>query len=179
MNSFTDCFEYSIGSREQFDIELLKSHIRCESVEKTDDETDKLGIDYIVTFKDGSKMTVDAKTRKPGAKRYWTDGPELALEQYSVVENKKIGWLFKRSETHPDYILYTFDKSDTDNFYIIPFVLLKKAAFINWSEWEKQFGIKKQPNSDFNGYTSSALFVPASIVLEAVAKQMTGTRQRT
>lgn len=174
MNNFADCYEFSMGSRKQFDIDMLKSHIRCERIEKTNAETDKQGIDYIVTFKDGSTMTVDAKARKPGASKYWKAGPELALEQYSVVEMKKVGWLFKESTVHPDYILYTFDKADANCFYIIPFVLLKKVAYTHWRDWERQYGIKKQPNDSFGGYTSTALFVPAGVLLDAVSEEMTG-----
>ncbi|MBR2265211.1 MAG: hypothetical protein IJ882_00815 [Paludibacteraceae bacterium] len=175
MNNFTACYEYSIGNREQFDVSLLERIIpSCAGVVKTETEIDKQGVDYIATLKDGSSVTIDAKTRQPGARKYWSGEPELALEQYSVVQRKKVGWLFKRSPTHPDYILYTFAKEDTDKYYLIPFILLKKAAFENWKQWEQRFKIKYQPNESHGGYTSSALFVPASTLLSAVAEQMSG-----
>ena len=73
-------------------------------------------------------------------------------------------------------ILYTFDKQDTDKFYLIPFVLLHKAAFDNWKEWERRYGIKEHPNTGINGrqYHSSGIFVPASILLKTVSNLMTG-----
>lgn len=176
MNSFQQCFDYSIGQRELFDESVLKNAIpRCVSVRKTDVKTDKQGVDYIVTLKDGSRFTVDAKTRQKGAKRWWKqEEPELALEKYSVVELKKVGWLFKDSTVHPDYILYTFDKTDSDKFYLVPYMLLRKAAFRQWKHWEKQYGVKKQPNESYGGYTSDAIFVPASVLIGAVAREMVG-----
>ena len=176
MNNFDKCFEYSLGSRERFDISLLRQVIpNCKTVEKTQSDTDRQGVDYIAYLKDGSKVTIDAKTRQPGAKRWWQHGePELALEQYSVKETKKVGWLFKRSTIHPDYILYTFDKADTPKYYLIPFMLLRKAAFIKWQEWARKYLIKPQPNETHGGYTSTAIFVPASVLIAAVAEQMAG-----
>lgn len=177
MNSFRQCFEYSIGQRELFDEDVLRNAIPyCMSVYKTNADTDRKGVDYIVTLTDGSQITVDAKTRQKGAKRWWKqEEPELALEKYSVVELKKVGWLFKNSAVHPDYILYTFDKSDSDKFYLVPYVLLRKAAYKRWKHWENQYGVKKQLNSNHGGYTSDAIFVPASVLIGAVAHEMVGT----
>lgn len=173
MNDFNECLEFSLGAREQFDFCILQSHIpKCERIEKTDIAMDKSGVDYIAHLRDGSTVTIDAKARKPGASRFWKNGePDLALEQYSVCESKVVGWLFKDSNIHPDYILFTFDKSDCDKYYFIPFVLLQKAAWRNWKRWERQFQLLKQPN---RGYHSSALFVPASIVCDAVKAVMIG-----
>lgn len=173
LNDFYQCLEYSLGSRQEFDISLLISHIPdCVSVEKTDVETDKSGIDYIATLRDGSQVTIDAKTRKAGATRYWKHGePELALERYSVVEKKIVGWLLKDSKTHPDYILYTFDRRDTDKYYFIPYLLLRKVAYRNGRIWRDTYGLTKQPN---HGYYSDAIFVPASVVLKAVYATMCG-----
>lgn len=176
MNNFYECYEYSIGNREQFDASLLKKAIhQCAGVEKTGEKMDKQGVDYVATLKDGSTVTIDAKTRKPGASRWWSGKePDLCLERYSVVEQKIVGWLFKQSAIHPDYILYTFDKSDTDRFYLIPYMLLRKAAFVRWRMWEQKYGVKKQPNDSHGGYTSDAVFVPASVVIAAIADEMTG-----
>ena len=173
MNYFYENLMFSIGDREKFDIDLLKEYIpSCDKVEKTDIETDKTGTDYIATLKDGSSVTIDAKTRKKGAKQYWEYGePELALERYSVVEKKIVGWLFKDSDVHPDYILYTFDKSDTDKFFFIPYILLRKACAENGQVWKAKYKLKTQPNF---GYTSDALFVPASVVINAVRDCMEG-----
>lgn len=174
MNNFNQCYEYSLGARERFDTSLLSKFIpNFKSVIKTDSETDKKGIDYIATLRDGSTITIDAKTRVKGSSKYWKNNePELALEQWSVVEQKKVGWVFKDSDQHPNYILYTFDRSDTDKFYFIPYLLLRKAAYRNWKQWEKMYGIKYQPNNSHGGYTSSAIFIPANTLISAVSNEM-------
>lgn len=173
MNYFNDCLAFSLGEREAVDAEILKELIPdCVKVDKTDVEMDKSGIDYIATLKDGSTVTIDAKTRRPGAKKWWNYGePELPLEKYSVVEIKEIGWLFKDSKVHPDYILFTFDKSDTDKCYFIPYTLLRKACYRNGREWKAKYPLKVQPNI---GYSSNALMVPASVVINAVRDCMEG-----
>ena len=175
MNNFYDCYEYSLGSRERFDVSLLESAIPyCKNVTKTDASTDKQGVDYIATLKDGSIVTIDGKTRKAGARKYWRGEPELAIEAYSVVEKKIVGWLFKDSAVHPDYVLYTFDRTDSDKYYLVPYILLRKAALKYWKKWAATYGMKNQPNETHGGYTSSALFVPASTLLSAVSEQMAG-----
>ena len=160
----------------RFDKDLIVDVIPgCANVVKTKPNVDKLGVDYIAVLKDGSEVTIDAKTRRPGSSKFWKSGePELCLERYSVVEQKKIGWLFKSSTIHPDYILYTFDRNDTDKFYLIPYLLLRKAAWKYWRSWATRYGVKQQPNDSYGGYTSDAVFVPASMVISAVSEQMVG-----
>lgn len=71
MNDFRDCFQYSIGIRESFDIALLEGYMpKGARIEKTKADLDKQGVDYVITLKDGSTLTVDAKTRKAGASKY-------------------------------------------------------------------------------------------------------------
>lgn len=174
MNRFDDCFSYSLGQREKFDESLLKGFIpHCVDVVKTQEDDDKQGVDYHAILDDGSVVTIDAKTRKPGAKRFWNHGePELAIERYSVVETRKVGWLFKKGPVHPEYILYTFDREDTDRFFVIPFQLLRKAVADNGKRWAEMFGIKTQANEGSRLYHSDAVFVPASMVIDAIAREM-------
>lgn len=177
MNNFSQCLEYSLGSRLSFDETVLLQMIpNAVKVIKTEMAEDKLGVDYIVYLKDGSKITIDAKTRQPNSSRYWRYGePELCIERYSVVECKKLGWLLKDSEIHPDYILYTFDKSDSDKVYLIPFLLLKKAVYTNGIKWREKYKIFTQPNSSYGGYHSDAMFIPASVLIKAVSDEMVAT----
>ena len=179
MNSFNQCLEYSMGDREKFDISLLLPYFKDGTkIIKTDTQTDKLGVDYIAREPDGNEVYIDAKTRQRNACRYWVDNePELALEVYSVVETKTRGWLTKNSAIHPHYILFTFHPEDTKKFYMIPYILLRKSAKIYGGEWIKHYPIKYQNNVGLNGmrYTSSAMFVPARVVLSAVRGIMEGT----
>lgn len=131
---------------------------------------DKSGVDYIATLKNGAQILIDAKTRMKGCSKYWKGEPELALEMWSVKEQRKIGWTLKE-DTQCDYILYTFPKEDSDRYYFIPFQLLRIAFLKNGRNWYSTYGSKLQLN---HSYHSEAIFVPASVVLQAVQAEMTG-----
>lgn len=70
-----------------------------------------------------------------------------------------------------DLILYTFDKSDWDIFYLLPFQHLRMAFNRHGREWCEKYLRKKQHSND---WTSEAVFVPASVVIKAIADEMTG-----
>lgn len=177
--SFKEKLEYSLGEREIFDISILKKIIpKCIDIVKTDEAVDKTGIDYVATLEDGATINIDAKTREAGSSRWWLYGePELALERWSVVrENNikpKIGWTLN-TESLVDYILYTFDKDDSNKFYFIPFQLLRIAFQNNGRDWSSKYGIKLQLSEYNSKWHSSAVFVPASVILAEVNKLMTG-----
>jgi hypothetical protein len=171
-NDFNQKLRYSLGERQLFDFEILKTHIpKCVDVKKTDIETDKSGIDYIATLRGGAEICIDAKTREPGCSRYWKNGePELAIETWSVVENKIPGWTYKEN-SQVDYILYTFPENDCREYFFIPFQLLRKVSIENYKEWSRDYPKKKQRNRT---YHSEAIFVPADVVIAAIEKAMRG-----
>lgn len=173
MNDWNSKLEYSLSAQQQFDIYLLMNYIpHCISIRKTSVEEDRKGVDYVAVLQNGAEILIDAKTREPGSKRYWKHGEaELALEIWSVVEREKIGWTLNNS-TNVDYILYRFDRKDWDKFYFIPFQLLRKAFWENGPKWVETYVRKKQKS---NSWTSECVFVPASIVLDAVSKIMQGS----
>ena len=177
--SFKNKLEYSLGEREIFDIELLKKIIpKCVSITKTDEDIDKTGIDYIATLNGGATINIDAKTREPGSSKWWMHGePELALERWSVIRQNnvepKIGWTLN-TKSLVDYVLYTFDKSDSDKYFFIPFQILRTVFQNNGKDWSNKYGIKIQKSEHNSKWKSSAVFVPASIVLSEVGKLMQG-----
>ena len=173
---FNEDFQFSLGSRQRMDLELLRQVIpNCVEVVKSDIALDKLGIDYVATLDGGAKIYIDAKSRRKGASKRWKDGiPLLALEVWSVCpdgRNKgKPGWTVNRN-TECDMILYTFDREDTDKFYLFPFQHLRMAFQHNYKEWKTRFGTRCQ----FNGnYYSECMFVPAPFVIDAISAEMTG-----
>lgn len=169
MNLWQDKLTYS-QSKIDSDIQTIKKYFpHCIAVEKTPAEIDRQGVDYIVTLHGGAKIFIDAKTRERGASRYWKHGvPEIALEIYSVVEQKKLGWtLSGTSKAH--YILYTFDAADSELFYMFPFQILRKVFYENGQRWIDEYGQKTQAS---DGWHSSAVFVPADVVLQAVSEIM-------
>lgn len=176
INYFEDELNLSL-SLAKHDMDLLKKIIPyCVDVQKTTAEVDKTGVDYIATLSSGARINIDAKTREKGSSKFWRHGePELVLEIFGRIPDKngkngKLGWTLDRS-TNVDYILYTFDKSDSDKYYFIPFQMLRTAFIQNHTEWEERYEIKEQLNE---GYVSKAMFVPASIVISAVANLMEG-----
>lgn len=172
MNNFAEKLQYSLAKQQIFDFTFLKNHIPdCHEVRKTDLELDKKGVDYIATLKGGAEILIDAKTREKGCSRYWNYGePELALEIYSVVEQKKLGWTLSDA-TNVDYILYTFDKSDSDKYFFLPFQLLRKIFWLNGKTWVKKYGYKTQKSDSWHSW---AIFVPASEVLAEITNAMKG-----
>ena len=177
IHDFKQKLEYSLGAQQQFDMEIIKNLFGYKSIQKTDIELERKGIDYIAYTDNEVPIYIDGKTREPGASKYWHYGePELALETWSSIpdENKwyfgNPGWTLREDYlTH--YVLYTFDKSDSDKFYFIPFQLLKNALKKKRELWTKTYKLKYQPNV---GYISEAIFIPASVVLKEINKQMTG-----
>lgn len=169
MNDFNEKLRYSLGQQQIFDIQLLKQHIpKCTNIIKTDIEMDKSGVDYIAEISGGAQILIDAKTRMRGCSKYWNGEPELAIEIWSVVEKKKVGWTFN-DNTLVDYILYTFPDEDCKEYFFLPFQLLRKAAIENYFSWCQKYRVKDQLN---NGYTSRAVFVPANIVIDAINNAM-------
>lgn len=176
MHDFQENLEFSLGEREKFDISLLREIISgCTDIRKTDVETDRIGVDYVAYLRKGAQVLIDAKTRKPGASKYWKHNePELALEIWSVCPNPscegKTGWTL--NENSPvDMILYTFDEQDSRKFFLLPFQFLRMAFRRNYSNWVNKYGTRIERNK---AWTSEAVFVPASVVLNALTEEMYG-----
>lgn len=175
-HDFNAKLSFSLGEREKFDLDVLKAAIYgCVHVEKTDEQTDRQGADYVATLRKGAKILIDAKAREKGASRYWKHGePELALEKWSVLPTDKnqgkAGWTLNESSI-VDLILYTFDPSDSKMFYLLPFQHLRVAFIKNYGKWQKQYLVKRQSSKQWQ---SEAVFVPASVVLQAIAAEMKG-----
>lgn len=176
-HDFNAKLAFSLGGREKFDLTVLKRAIvGCVTIEKTDTETDKEGVDYIATLRRGAKVLIDAKAREKGASRYWKHGePELALEKWSVCPTEwhsgKAGWTLNES-SNVDLILYTFDREDSANFYLLPFQQLRIAFVENIMRWQTEYQVKRQNSGSWQ---SEAVFVPASVVIKAVTEQMKGS----
>lgn len=176
INDWDEKFSYSLSAQQQFDMSLLTRHIpNCASIRKTPPEMDKSGIDYVATLENGAEVYIDGKTRTPGASRYWKNGvPELALELWSVKEQRKKGWAISTA-CNVDYILFTFDKRDCDMYFFIPYQLLRKAFIKHGKAWCEEYPRKTQASNRLGIiWHSEAVFVPAPVVLRAVSECMYG-----
>jgi hypothetical protein len=183
ITEFATKLAMSRGIREQTDIETLKTWLPgCVSVEKTDVQTDKKGIDYIATLRRGAQIAIDAKTRDRGASRFWRSRgsghvkePEVALEIWSVVPGGKFrtpqgktGWTLCEQK-NTDLIYYTFDPADTNEAFLVSFHLLRIAFRQNINIWTSKYHTKTQETTeDGRSWQSKAVFVPVSVVLRAI-----------
>lgn len=139
------------------------------SVCKTDIAVDKTGIDYIATLRRGATIGIDLKVRAEGCSKFWKHGDELALEKWSVCPDLrcpdgKAGWTLDESKK-TDYTLHSFDPCDSDTVYLLPFHLLRKSFVCNLKEWYRDYKHAWQSSGDWQ---SECVFVPVSIVLEAI-----------
>lgn len=171
-----EMLEYSRGVCEATDLLTIKNMIDgCASVEKTDSQMDRAGVDYIATLRKGATILIDAKTRTPGCSKYWRNGPELALEVWSVKPENgatgKAGWTVCEAK-NVDYIFFTFDLSDSDNVFLYPYQLLRMTFRQNYPIWKTQ-GYKVDTQSS-GSWKSECIFVPESVVWAAMRLAMTG-----
>jgi len=182
---FDTLLAYSTGPQQATDCATLKAMFPgCVSVQKTTPEMDRTGVDYILTLRGGSEIRIDAKTRQEGASRFWTDGPELALEVWSVrpggrydtpMPQSKVGWTLCESKD-VEYILFTFAPADCAAAYLFPYQLLRIAFRQNYDQWGNQHKTDIQCSSRaHHRWQSECIFVPVSVVRNAIMTLMEKT----
>jgi hypothetical protein len=164
---------FSRGVRESTDLATIKKMIPgCVSVVKTDEQQDKNGIDYIATLRRGREINIDAKAREAGCSVYWNDGPEVALEIWSVKplngHRGKTGWTLDESK-ETELVLFTFDPQDCPNCYLVSFQLLRIAFRKNILKWIDTYRVATQKSKE-NGrmWQSQCVFVPVDTVYDAM-----------
>jgi len=176
---FDERLAFSHSQRERTDEKTIMKMLRgCVSVETTEIEENRKGIDYIATLGGGAKIGIDAKARDAGCSKYWKyDEPEFALEVWSVKprglfntppEQAKKGWTLDDAK-ETEYILFTFDPKDSIDAYLLPFQLLRVALLDNGRNWWNIY--RHETQTSFrgpSGWESECLFVPASTVTYAI-----------
>jgi hypothetical protein len=175
---------FSQGKRAATDLDTLKQLIPDhQEIVLADIEEDLSGIDYIVTLNGGAKILVDAKTREPGCSKWWKNGPELALEKWSVmpggeyktpIEKSRIGWTLNM-KNQTDLILFTFPPKDSCEVFLISFPLLRKVFRRNIDQWWTDYKTDIQKSNRGSKYWESAcVFVPAQVVLDSITNLSRG-----
>lgn len=170
---FAERLAFSVDGRGEYDVQVI---LRCLQgtigVHKADLETDKSGTDYIAVLDSGIKINWDVKRREKGCSQWWTEGPELALETWSVKPDR-VGWTLDRHKT-TDYVLFVFDPADHERAYAIPFQQLRTAFNTKGPRWCEQYHVKEQETNAGNGrgWKSECVFVPVHEVLDAVNAEM-------
>jgi hypothetical protein len=172
---FQERLAFSQGARCSSDIETIMGILDgCISVTENAVNGNDQGVDYIATLRRGANVLIDAKTRAVGCSKYWKNKePELAIERWSVMpsgkfhtpaQKAKAGWTIDESKI-TDMILYTFDASDCETAFLLPFQSLRLAARKMLNEWMDKYKVDIQTS----GYwQSQAVFVPASEVIKAI-----------
>lgn len=175
---FFDKLEVSKGRRSPSDMGTIKAILLgCVSVEAASIELDKLGVDYIAILRGGARVLIDVKTRDAGCSKFWKDGPEFAIEMWSVMpggkfntpdERKKAGWTLDEAKL-TDMILYTWDVTDCAFVYLLSFQTLRMAAQRNIAAWMKTYKTDiQESNRNSVQWQSKAVFVPADVVQDAM-----------
>lgn len=187
MYSFDSMLERSKDLQAETDIETLRSMVHgCKGVRRTSTSLDRKGVDYVATLRGGAELHIDAKNRTKGCSRYWTDGPEVALEVWSVRpggrfnvpdSQAKTGWTLCESKD-VDLILFTFDPSDCETAYLFAYQHLRMAFRENCHTWRRKYKIDvQQSHYDGQQWESECVFVPVGVV-EAAIKDVRRTALR-
>ena len=173
---FKERLAFSRGIRESADIDTLANMIpNASRITKTDEDTDKSGADYRVELRGGGIVLIDAKARSAGAGRFWKNGPEVALETWSVkpgptIPAGKVGWTLNNAK-NTDLILFTFAPSDCHWAWLVSFHLLHIAFTKNLDAWTQGYRTVTQSSG---GWQSECVFVPIPVVDKAISQTQRG-----
>lgn len=139
---------------------LLGGDYRIEKVDGCN-RLNKLGVDYIAANPNGAVLWIEHKLRVAGCSGFWErtpDGkliPELALEVWSVKDTVP-GWTLDWKKT-TDFVLFTFDPSDLNVAFFLPYQLLRIAFHRNLEDWKSRYMKAVQRSGSWH---SECLFVP-------------------
>lgn len=140
---------------------LLTEIPNAIDVLKADYDEDRTGTDWWVHRLNNRPLSIDLKAR---SKDFGFN--DLALETWSVVERKKVGWT--RDETKgTDFVLWFW--GDTKRWCLLPFPMLCRVFILEWESWQKIYKTAKQRTDSLQGsYHSECVFVPRKVVWEAI-----------
>lgn len=128
-------------------------------------EDDKAGTDWWVVYP-GKKVSIDCKIRE---KDFGKD--DIALEIWGDIKEGRIGWTLDVSK-RTDYVLIYW--ADTRKFLFLPFCQLLKAFTDNKDAWIAKYKPKTQ---DSKSWQSQAVFIPRTVLLEAMFEPKTLKRE--
>lgn len=138
------------------------------AVHKANEKNDRSGTDWWVEHVAGRHLSVDAKVRDEDWRAKDEKFDDLALETWSVVEKKKVGWT-RDENKRCDYILWLW--KDTGRWCMLPFPMLCTVFSDNWQEWREKYKNAQQFTKDHGGYHSECVFVPRRDVWAEIYKR--------
>ena len=132
-------------------------------------DNDRNGTDWWIEHTSGKFISVDCKVRE---KDWSLNGKDdLALEIWSVVENKTVGWT-RNSRKRTDFILWLW--MDTGRWCLVPFPFLCKIFSDRWAEYKNKYKTAKQFTPNNGGYHSECVFVPRREIWAEIYKIYSG-----
>lgn len=141
------------------------------TIEKALMVDDKSGVDYWVYRELARPLAIDAKIRGlDPIEEYGED--DLALELWSVIETKKIGWTLDTSK-QSDYILWLFEPSL--RWVLIPFPMLCAVFAEHKDSWALSYKNAVQ-SSDDGSWHSRCVFVPRREIWAAIYQRYAGNK---
>jgi hypothetical protein len=113
---------------------------------------DKQGVDWWLDMKSGERLAIDCKIRYDDPiQLFGKHRDDVALETWSVVEKKVIGWTLDETKK-TDYIFWLW--KPTGRWCVVPFHLLVKAFKAKKEQWMQVYPVRKQktvrPNSIYH-----------------------------
>jgi len=172
--NFNDRMVMSDGVNQSANIqELLLANIpgAC-NVHRASNANDRNGVDWWVEHRSGKFLAIDCKVRSKdfGIKNPKND--DLALETWSVIEEKIVGWT-AREDKLTDYILWFW--MDSGRWCLIPFPLLCNVFLKNSDQWTKEYKVATQKTTGMNSeYHSQCVFVPRRVIWAEIYRNYSG-----
>lgn len=148
---------------------LCKQIPAALKVEKATEREDRCGTDWWVNIANGHRLSVDCKVR---SKDYLeSEGKDdLALETWSVVEKKIVGWS-RDAMKRTDYVMWFWQP--TGRWCLVPFPMLCTVFAHKWQEWCGQFKTAQQFTTGRN-YHSEVVYVPRRTLWRAIYERYGG-----
>lgn len=166
--NFRQQLQMSEGVSLSFDFRevLLTEMPNATEIRRANQLDDRSGTDWWVDRHNNRPLSVDLKAREHDCRKYGND--DLALETWSVVEKRIIGWT-RNSKKATDYILWFWN--DTRRWCLVPFPMLCRVFSLLWQDWASIYRTEQQ-QTDRNGevYHSECVFVPREVVWDNIVR---------
>ena len=137
---------------------------------------DRMGVDWWVEMSNARHLAVDVKVRAKDWAATHPEQDDLALETWSVIEARKIGWT-RDPNKRCDYVLWLWQ--DTKRFCLLPFPMLCQIMQKHWQAWSKEHKVAQQRTTRTGQtYHSECVFVPRVVVWRRLYDAYGGVHQR-
>jgi hypothetical protein len=175
-----ECREYDFDERSRMSqsessnlsiAEILVGQIPgAVNAHQSHETNDRNGVDWWVEHSSGKHIGVDCKVREEDWSKKGFD--DVALELWSVVEKKVVGWTLNESK-RTDYILWFW--RDTGRWMLIPFPFLVAVFKKNLNNWMGLYK-KATQRTVMNGfsYHSECVFVPRQVIWQEIYTHFSG-----